>query len=187
MNWRGSSGCTVCRQSLRSSPTPSTPPCLSPVKCSRQQVGPCFSRQRVLHSSTPRLHVGLSGNKGWSRACTQRGTWDQAQRGTKPSASAHGWCCAAVLLCWAGVYNPKKLLGVTTLDVVRANTFVAQVRGRGLLIAWQGGPFCCAAGPSGCRVFDWADGVAGWLPGLGDGSMAATGSTCPQGIHQCSF
>jgi hypothetical protein len=25
------------------------------------------------------------------------------------------------------VYNPKKLLGVTTLDVVRANTFVAQV------------------------------------------------------------
>jgi len=25
----------------------------------------------------------------------------------------------------AGVYDPKKLLGVTTLDVVRANTFVA--------------------------------------------------------------
>jgi len=26
----------------------------------------------------------------------------------------------------AGVYNPKKLFGVTTLDVVRANTFVAE-------------------------------------------------------------
>jgi hypothetical protein len=41
-----------------------------------------------------------------------------------------GLLCGAVLvlLCPAGVYNPKKLLGVTTLDVVRANTFVAQVR-----------------------------------------------------------
>jgi malate dehydrogenase len=27
------------------------------------------------------------------------------------------------------VYNPKKLLGVTTLDVVRANTFVAAAKG----------------------------------------------------------
>ena len=25
-----------------------------------------------------------------------------------------------------GVYNPRKLFGVTTLDVVRANTFVAE-------------------------------------------------------------
>lgn len=32
-------------------------------------------------------------------------------------------------MCAAGVYNPKKLLGVTTLDVVRANTFVAQNKG----------------------------------------------------------
>eukprot|EP01040_Poterioochromonas_malhamensis_P014927 gene14927-16614_t len=28
-----------------------------------------------------------------------------------------------------GVYNPRKLFGVTTLDVVRANTFVAEARG----------------------------------------------------------
>lgn len=27
------------------------------------------------------------------------------------------------------MYNPKKLMGVTTLDVVRANTFVAQAKG----------------------------------------------------------
>jgi len=32
---------------------------------------------------------------------------------------------AAEVLKAAGVYDPKKLLGVTTLDVVRANTFVA--------------------------------------------------------------
>ena len=32
---------------------------------------------------------------------------------------------AAETLKAAGVYDPKKLLGVTTLDVVRANTFVA--------------------------------------------------------------
>ena len=29
----------------------------------------------------------------------------------------------------AGVYDPKKILGVTTLDVVRANTFAAQLKG----------------------------------------------------------
>jgi malate dehydrogenase len=29
----------------------------------------------------------------------------------------------------AGVYNPRKLFGVTTLDVVRANTFVAENQG----------------------------------------------------------
>ncbi|KAG6496053.1 hypothetical protein ZIOFF_043901 [Zingiber officinale] len=33
---------------------------------------------------------------------------------------------AAEVLKQQGVYNPKKLFGVTTLDVVRANTFVAQ-------------------------------------------------------------
>lgn len=33
---------------------------------------------------------------------------------------------AAEVLKQRGVYNPKKLFGVTTLDVVRANTFVAQ-------------------------------------------------------------
>lgn len=33
---------------------------------------------------------------------------------------------AAEVLKKKGVYNPKKLFGVTTLDVVRANTFVAQ-------------------------------------------------------------
>lgn len=29
-----------------------------------------------------------------------------------------------------GVYNPKKLMGVTTLDVVRAKTFVAEHQGK---------------------------------------------------------
>ncbi|KAL3677757.1 hypothetical protein R1sor_020713 [Riccia sorocarpa] len=36
---------------------------------------------------------------------------------------------AAEVLKKAGVYNPRKLFGVTTLDVVRANTFVAEVVG----------------------------------------------------------
>merc|ERR1712036_140072 len=30
----------------------------------------------------------------------------------------------------AGVYNPQKLFGVTTLDVIRANTFVADNQGK---------------------------------------------------------
>lgn len=33
---------------------------------------------------------------------------------------------AAEVLTAKGVYDPKKVFGVTTLDVVRANTFVAQ-------------------------------------------------------------
>lgn len=36
---------------------------------------------------------------------------------------------AAEVLKKAGTYDPKRLLGVTTLDVVRANTFVAEVLG----------------------------------------------------------
>ncbi|GBF95016.1 malate dehydrogenase [Raphidocelis subcapitata] len=36
---------------------------------------------------------------------------------------------ASEVLKAAGVYNPKRLLGVTTLDVVRANTFVSEARG----------------------------------------------------------
>merc|ERR1719253_179336 len=36
---------------------------------------------------------------------------------------------AAEVLKKAGVYNPKKLVGVTTLDVCRANTFVATSMG----------------------------------------------------------
>ncbi|OAY80987.1 Malate dehydrogenase, glyoxysomal [Ananas comosus] len=36
---------------------------------------------------------------------------------------------AAEVFKKAGTYNPKKLLGVTTLDVARANTFVAEVLG----------------------------------------------------------
>lgn len=36
---------------------------------------------------------------------------------------------AAEVLKKAGVYDPKRLFGVTTLDVVRANTFVAEVVG----------------------------------------------------------
>ncbi|KAH7652548.1 Malate dehydrogenase protein [Dioscorea alata] len=40
---------------------------------------------------------------------------------------------AAEVLKQKGVYNPKKLFGVTTLDVVRANTFVAQKKGLKLI------------------------------------------------------
>lgn len=29
----------------------------------------------------------------------------------------------------AGVYDPRKIMGVTTLDIVRANTFVAEAKG----------------------------------------------------------
>lgn len=36
---------------------------------------------------------------------------------------------AAETLKKAGVYNPKKLFGVTTLDVLRSQTFVAELRG----------------------------------------------------------
>ena len=36
---------------------------------------------------------------------------------------------AAEVLKAAGKFNPKKLFGVTTLDVVRAETFVAEVTG----------------------------------------------------------
>jgi malate dehydrogenase len=36
---------------------------------------------------------------------------------------------AAEVLTKAGVFNPKKLFGVTTLDVVRAETFVAEITG----------------------------------------------------------
>ena len=36
---------------------------------------------------------------------------------------------AAEVLKAAGVFNPKKLFGVTTLDVVRAETFVAEITG----------------------------------------------------------
>jgi malate dehydrogenase len=36
---------------------------------------------------------------------------------------------ASEVLKAAGVYDPKRLLGVTTLDVVRANTFVAEAKG----------------------------------------------------------
>ena len=36
---------------------------------------------------------------------------------------------AVEVLKAAGVYDPKKVIGVTTLDVVRSNTFVAELKG----------------------------------------------------------
>jgi len=36
---------------------------------------------------------------------------------------------AAEVLKKAGVYDPKRLFGVSTLDVVRANTFIAEAKG----------------------------------------------------------
>lgn len=35
---------------------------------------------------------------------------------------------AANILIKMGIYNPKKLFGITTLDVIRANTFVAKIK-----------------------------------------------------------
>lgn len=35
---------------------------------------------------------------------------------------------AAEILQKAGVFDPKRLFGVTTLDVVRANTFIAEAK-----------------------------------------------------------
>merc|ERR1712226_1782127 len=40
---------------------------------------------------------------------------------------------AAEVLKQKGVYNPKKLFGVTTLDVCRAKTFVANAKGNDVL------------------------------------------------------
>merc|ERR1712232_1010469 len=40
---------------------------------------------------------------------------------------------AAAVLKAKGVYNPSKLFGVTTLDVCRARTFVAQAKGNDVL------------------------------------------------------
>lgn len=36
---------------------------------------------------------------------------------------------AAEVLKASGVYDPRKVMGVTTLDIVRANTFVAEAKG----------------------------------------------------------
>ena len=33
-------------------------------------------------------------------------------------------------ICRAGTYNPRKLLGVTKLDVLRANMFIAEAIGK---------------------------------------------------------
>ena len=44
---------------------------------------------------------------------------------------------AAEVLKAAGVYDKKKVMGVTTLDVVRANTFVAEAKGLDLPIFSQ--------------------------------------------------
>ncbi|GKA02167.1 malate dehydrogenase, chloroplastic [Tanacetum coccineum] len=45
----------------------------------------------------------------------------------------------AEVLKQKGAYNPKKLFGVTTLDVVRANTFVAQKKNLNLIIKGHAG------------------------------------------------
>ncbi|KAF2318028.1 hypothetical protein GH714_041355 [Hevea brasiliensis] len=69
---------------------------------------------------------------------------------------------AAEVLKQKGVYNPKKLFGVTTLDVVRANTFVAQKKNLKLIdvdVPVVGGhagipffPFCPRQNPQSVSV-----------------------------------
>lgn len=90
--------------------------------------------------------------------CTGRDTWPSLARGSpgkrlrtrlhSPSTNTSSCRCffqalitiisnpvnstvpiAAETLKAMGVYDPKRLLGVTTLDVVRANTFVAEAKG----------------------------------------------------------
>ena len=41
----------------------------------------------------------------------------------------------------AGVYDPARLFGVTTLDIVRANTFVAEAKGLSLSVSGAQCPF----------------------------------------------
>ncbi len=56
---------------------------------------------------------------------------------------------AAEVLRRAGVYDPRRLFGVTTLDVVRAETFIAEILGA--CKPWKGfwrhgGSGCCGCG-----------------------------------------
>ena len=71
---------------------------------------------------------------------------------------------AAEVLKKAGVYNPKKLFGVTTLDVTRARTFVAKMTDTDVdtvdvpVVGGHAGttivPLLSQALPSGCGVFE---------------------------------
>jgi hypothetical protein len=87
---------------------------------------------------------------------------------------------ASEVLKAAGVYDPRKLLGVTTLDVVRANTFVAQVRPALLLLC---GGFvlcswcfctCTAAMAVVCLVFVWCQVSCCFV----DANVCMLGSRC---------
>jgi malate dehydrogenase len=56
---------------------------------------------------------------------------------------------AAEVLKIAGVYNPKRLFGVTTLDVVRANTFVVNLI---CLLACPPSPYLLSHGFCICKI-----------------------------------
>lgn len=63
----------------------------------------------------------------------------------------------AEVLKKAGVYNPKKLFGVTTLDVVRANTFVSEK----LKLNLQGGNVPVIGGHAGTTILPLLSQVKG--------------------------
>ena len=70
---------------------------------------------------------------GWARVAEAPGqlcAWDWQCLPVEECLSQAG--CLMAYLCWcrAGTYDPRKLLGVTKLDVLRANTFVAEAIGR---------------------------------------------------------
>lgn len=60
---------------------------------------------------------------------------------------------AAEVLKLAGVYDPKRLFGVTTLDVVRANTFVVRITC--ILHHWA--VFCRFWNSASCSIYSYVE------------------------------
>lgn len=54
---------------------------------------------------------------------------------------------AAEIYKKAGVYNPKRIFGVSTLDVVRSNEFIGALKGE--LDLWKGLAACNPCNPQG--------------------------------------
>jgi hypothetical protein len=110
----------------------------------------------------------------------------------------------AEVLKGAGVYDPAKLMGVTTLDVVRANTFVAEAKGLSVadvdvpVVGGHAGvtilPLLSQARPAlppqnVCRVpvgYEWLESICGWPrgrdhPAAGGAGAARSAASWPAG------
>lgn len=77
---------------------------------------------------------------------------------------------ASEVLKAAGVYDPRKLLGVTTLDVVRANTFVAAAKGLDLKEV----DVPVIGGHAGVTILPLLSQVGFWTAGARCGTMQQT-------------